>query len=81
MSVCTGVVRRHWKAQEGRGMSVCTTVVRRAQEGSGMSMCTGVVRRAQEGTGGQRHVCVCYVNVIGLDMHNRANLCMHKAIL
>ena len=80
MSGCTDVVRRHWKAQEGGGMSVCTRVVP-SQEGSIMSMCTGVVRRAQEGMGGQRHVYVCYINVFGLAMHNRGNLCMHKAIL
>ena len=81
MPGCTGVVRRHWKAQEGRGISVCTTVVQRAQEGSSMYMCTGVVRRSHKGMGGQRQVCVFYVNIIGLAMHNRANLCMHKAIL
>ena len=34
------------KAQDNRGMSVCTSVMRSAQEGGGMSMCTGAARKA-----------------------------------
>ena len=60
---------------------MCTSVTRSAQEGGGMTMCTGAARRAQEGTGGQRHVCVYHITVIGLAKHSIANLCMHRAIL